>query len=68
VEEVAAAVGIILGLTGVLATVAIAVMQTGETVRQFKVLSATMIDSLAVNLSRFDEIDSATDLILERLQ
>ena len=66
--EVAAGIGIILALSGLLATLVIAVIQAGETRRQFETLSATLVDSLAISLTRFDRIDSATDLIRQRLQ
>lgn len=65
-EELGAAAGIILGSIGVIATIVIAILQVGQTTRELTVLNATLVESLALVLARFDRIDRALDDIRER--
>ncbi len=64
---VLAAIGILLAVVGLIATMAVGLLQMGQATRELNIINVSLLESLALMLGRFDRLDDATNEIRRRL-
>jgi hypothetical protein len=65
--DVIAGIGIVLAVGGLVATMAVALLQMGQATRELNVINVSLVESLALMLGRFDRLGEATADIRRRL-